>query len=267
MTANTATEVVARAMLVIAEALAGRGITVVGAENEPMAQAARSKRMKIGVFAMRRVVGVISCIVGLLLSSPGVALAQGGGVETQTTASDKIVLVIGPVEQMLMPDQARGATSGEVMVAMPGMPMPTMTMTDQGHAVNHHLEVHVFKTTGAVVKDLMPTITITDAMGNARTLSSIMAMYGVKEGQSDWHFGNHVDLPAGSYTVAVKVGNEEAVFKDVMVGAAGAAPMAMPQTTPKSGGTPVALVLAFGAMLAGIGDALRCWALARSSDP
>lgn len=150
---------------------------------------------------------------------------------SQATASYTVVLGIGPVETMLMPDQAQGATSGEVMVQMPGMPMPTMMMTDQGQLVNHHLEVHLTnKATGAVVMDQMPMITITDAMGMSRPLDA-MAMYGVTVGMSDWHFGNNVYLADGASTISVQVGNEQTVFKSVMVSAdAAMAPMPMPTT-------------------------------------
>ncbi len=150
-------------------------------------------------------------------TSAASAVAASPIAMTQTTASYKIVLGIGPVETMLTPDQAKGATSGEVMAQMPGMAMPTMMMTDQGQPVNHHLEVHITNTaTGALIKDQMPMITITDPLGKSRTLDS-MAMYGVAEGVSDWHFGNSVYLPNGTYTISVQVGNEQAVFKSLMV--------------------------------------------------
>ncbi|MGI8688335.1 MAG: hypothetical protein ACR2M3_07115 [Thermomicrobiales bacterium] len=149
-------------------------------------------------------------------TSAASAVAASPIAMTQTTASYKIVLGIGPVETMLTPDMAQGATSGEVMAPMSGMAMPTMMM-DQGQPVNHHLEVHITNTaTGTVIKDQMPMITITDPQGKSRTLDS-MAMYGVTEGVSDWHFGNNVYLPNGAYTISVQVGNEQTAFKSLMV--------------------------------------------------
>lgn len=177
-----------------------------------------------------------------------------------------MTLDLGPVETMLLPTQANGATSGEVMAQMPGMPMPVMTMTDQGQPVNRHLEVHLFnKTTGAVLESPIPTMTITDAMGKSRKLASVTAMYGAKEGTSDWHFGNNVYLPDGTYTISVQVGNEQATFKDVPVtGGTAPAPMATPTTMPKSGGMPIGLYLALGVILAGTGYGLRRRTSARS---
>src|SRR5581483_3310076 len=67
----------------------------------------------------------------------------GPGESVQTTAHYALVLSIGPVETMLMPDQTTGARSGEVMAQMPGMPMVTPATTDEGQPVNHHVEVHV----------------------------------------------------------------------------------------------------------------------------
>jgi len=37
-------------------------------------------------------------------------------------------------------------------------------------------------------------------------------MYGVKEGQADWHYGNNVSMPPGTYTVKVVVNGEQALF-------------------------------------------------------
>jgi len=173
---------------------------------------------------MRRFFFLIALIVCLVL----VAAVAASPIEmSQNTASYTIVLGIGPVETMLMPDQAQGATSGEVMAQMPGMPMPTMMPTDQGQPVNHHLEVHIANiATGAVITDRMPTITITDAQGMSRPLDAVMAMYGVTTGISDWHFGNSVYLPDGTYSIRVQVGNERTVFTSLMVtGEAAMAPM------------------------------------------
>ncbi|MGI8690381.1 MAG: hypothetical protein ACR2M3_17515 [Thermomicrobiales bacterium] len=83
-------------------------------------------------------------------------------------------------------------------------------------------------------------ITITNAMGMSRALDA-MAMYGVTAGVSDWHFGNNVYLADGAYTISVQVGNEQTVFKSVMVmSEATMAPMPMPTTPmPMVAPTPV----------------------------
>jgi hypothetical protein len=178
-------------------------------------------------------------VLAVLLAVPLIAIAANV-LQTQSTASYNVTLVIGPSETMLMPDAAKGATSGEVMAAMPGMPMGDMPTTDAGHPVNHHLEVHlVNKSNGKVVTDTPPTINITDTKtGVSRAVSPVAAMYGATAGPSDWHFGGNVYLADGTYTVAVIIAGEAATFSNVAVAGspAPAAPtptaMAMPTPAP-----------------------------------
>ena len=149
------------------------------------------------------------------------------------TGSFKIALAIGPAETMLMPSQASSAKGGEVMVQMPGMSMPAMSMMDRGQPVNHHVEAHIYdKSSGAVLDGVMPVMTITNqANGASRKIDPVMAMYGVAEGKSDLHYGGNVYLPDGTYTVTATVNNETATFKDVAVSgtrATAPAPMAAP---------------------------------------
>ena len=100
------------------------------------------------------------------------------------------------------------------MSQLPGMPM---VMTDQGRPVNHQLEVHIYdEATGTVVSKVIPKIMVTNqATAAGRPLASIAAMYDVREGQKDLHFGSNVFLPGRKYTVIVAVGDETAVFRDV----------------------------------------------------
>jgi hypothetical protein len=158
------------------------------------------------------------------------AFAQSTIQLTQQTSSYRLMLVIGPVEEMSMPNQGMGSMGGEVMAPMPGLPMPSMTTTDQGHAVNHHLEVHVYdKTSGSVVRDQVPTIALTTATGMSHPVAPVVAMYGTQQGQSDWHFGNNVYLADGTYTITVTVNGQTATFKNVAIGVA-ALPTSLPRT-------------------------------------
>jgi sorbitol-specific phosphotransferase system component IIA len=86
--------------------------------------------------------------------------------------------------------------------------------------VNRHIEVAVYdKVTGARLRSTMPRITITDRKtGRSRDLQAVTAMYDVKEGQDDLHFGDNVHLANGTYRITVSVGGERAVFKKVGVG-------------------------------------------------
>jgi hypothetical protein len=218
---------------------------------------------------------VISAIlaVWLTLIVFGQALAVVP-VLTQTTATYRVTLILGPLATMLTPDQAKTAKSGEAMVAMMGMPTPAMMMTDQGQPVNHHLELHVYnKTSGAVASDQVPTITITDLAGKSRTLSSATLLYDVAIGQSDLHFGNNVHLSDGTYTITAQIGTETAVFAGVVVATSAPAGTAMPMTAavapttvaasapvtglPRTSGVPADLAAAAGLALIGSGMMVR----------
>ncbi len=162
------------------------------------------------------------------------AAPMGATEQTQLTVTYRLVLDIGPAANMTMPP----ATSGEVMVPMPGMPMPAMNTTDQGQPVNHHVELHIFnRVTGAVVTDTMPMIS-SQATGLSRSLDNVMAMYDAAIGPADTHFGNNAYLPDGTYIFTATVGTEMATFADVAVSGgaplpAAMAPMAMSTPAPQ----------------------------------
>ncbi len=163
---------------------------------------------------------LVSFILVLTFMAPqDSGFAQNGDESTQSTAHYRITLDIGPVPTMLRPDQAASATEGEVPLSMPGMPMPTLTVTDQGRPVNRHIEVTVYdKATGARFSSPMPKITITDRKTEtSKGLQAVTAMYDVKEGRDDVHFGDNVHLANGTYRITVSVGDERAVFKKVAV--------------------------------------------------
>ncbi len=166
-------------------------------------------------------VSLVSFILALTFGPPqGSGFGQSGAERTQSTAHYRITLDIGPGATMLRPDQAASATEGEVPLSMPGMPMPTLAMTDQGRPVNRHIEVAVYdKATGARLRSAMPRITITDRKtGRSRELQAVTAVYDVTEGQGDLHFGDNVHLANGTYRITASVGGERAVFKKVAVG-------------------------------------------------
>ena len=187
---------------------------------------------------MRRIFAATLGAALLLAAAVGLAGAQTGETQyTQTGTLYKLTLTIGPVMPMLMPDQAAGAMQGEVMVPMPGMPVPQMVTTDQGQPVNHHLEVAIAdKTTGAVISNTLPAITIRNqTTGASRDLTAPAAMYDVTKGPTDLHYGNNVYLPDGTYTIIVTVTGDTVAFRDVAVSGGSAAPtMApMPAATPE----------------------------------
>lgn len=150
----------------------------------------------------------------------GNAFGDGGEARTQVTDHYRIALEIGPLTTMLMPDQASGATEGELMVGMPGIPMRTMDAMNKGQPVNRHLEVHVHdKASGTVLSTPMPMIVLTDqTTGKSRYSATLALMYDIKTGPEDLHFGQNLYLPGGTYTVTVTLGGERATFKDLSLG-------------------------------------------------
>jgi hypothetical protein len=99
------------------------------------------------------------------------------------------------------------------------MSMQQPLQADQGMAVNHWLDVHLTQAdSGAVVSDVTPTIRIVDkSTGQARDLPGVMGMSGGM-GASDFHYGQNVFLPDGTYDISVLLGpSDTAQFRDVMV--------------------------------------------------
>ena len=91
-------------------------------------------------------------------------------------------------------------------------PGAVMTMVDQGRAVNHHLEVHLFdKTTGAELKNLIPTVTIIEqATGTSYGLPNVEACLRANHRVGEPHYGDNLYLPDGRYTLTINVGGETA---------------------------------------------------------
>jgi hypothetical protein len=156
--------------------------------------------------------GFILVAVGLACL-PTIASAQSDMMtRVERTPSYDVVLSIDPV-----------ASSSSMMGHMDDQSM-TMTphMADQGMAVNHWLDIHVSRAdSGDVVNDLTPTIRITDkATGESRDLPGVMGMSSGMNA-TDFHYGQNVFLPDGTYLVTVQLGADDAAqFRDVMVMAA-----------------------------------------------
>ena len=145
------------------------------------------------------------------VAPPPASMAPTQGAEqTAKTASYRIQVLTGPL------------VMEAAMMRMSGI----MSTTDQGQPVNRHLEVHIFDiSTGAVRKDVVPTVRITDqATGTTRQLADVHAAGAAQGGAyvmaciisehrpEDRHFGDNVYLPDGSHTVTVEVDGETAAF-------------------------------------------------------
>jgi hypothetical protein len=129
-------------------------------------------------------------------------------IQNATTADYKIELGIGPTANMLMMCQVTSSTtSGEVMVASQ---MSPMSMTGN----TYHLELHVYNiNTGAaeVVPINSVGITVTNSSGTTTTIP-VAEMFDIGQGPTDFHYGNNVQLTAGTYTVDSNIGSENASF-------------------------------------------------------
>jgi len=155
---------------------------------------------------MLKRVNITAMVLGamtVLAPAPNLAMAQmspSSAVEEHTaqTASYRIKIRMGPKVTMAM---------------------ASMTVTDQGHPVNRHLEVHNFnRSTGAEVQTLVPVVRVTNqATGASRQLTNMTACRVSRHLETEPHFGDNVYLPDGTYTITVVVGAETAVFRNLVL--------------------------------------------------
>ena len=167
---------------------------------------------------MRRAVTLMA-IAGLACL-PATAFAQAAPTMlVERTPQYTVVLAIGPAEQMVSAMDAMHGMTGEVAATGSDTAMMAQHM-DQGMAANHSVNVHIALADAmTAVTDVTPTIRITDkTTGVARDLPAIMGMYSSSMGMSDFHYGQNVFLPDGTYVVSVLVGESDAAhFRDVAI--------------------------------------------------
>ena len=147
---------------------------------------------------------------GIMGGTP--AMGTTGGMQAveqeANTTSYKLQMHLGEPEKMMTAQEAKGATSGEVMVSGEmASGMGTM-------APNYHLEVAVSDIkSGAVITDKSVSIELTNDATKEKTPLQVATMYGVDKGPIEMHFGNNVALTPGAYTVKISVAGETAEFK------------------------------------------------------
>jgi len=124
---------------------------------------------------------------------------------TTETTSYKVNMRVGPEVAL------------EVM-----QPGAIMTMVDQGQAVNHHLEVHIFdRSSGAGIQTMIPDVTINQqATELSRGLPNVEACLLANHRLTEPHFGDNLYLADGPYTITVAVGNETALFQEIVIAGA-----------------------------------------------
>jgi hypothetical protein len=165
--------------------------------------------------------------------SPECRSAPSATVAEATTASYQMALALGPVEPMLTEAPASTAhpMHGEVMLRGQMVTLP-------GTTEDRHLEVHICsKTTGKVVQDAQPVITvIDDATGGTSQNVPVAVMQGAGQGVHDLHYGNNVVMqPGHAFTVLVAIGPEQATFK-VMTPSSSPGPSTTSPGSPAPGG-------------------------------
>ncbi len=148
---------------------------------------------------------------------------------TATSPKYKMVLDVNPTEAMYTAAQvaAQHPTSGEMMLRgqmtnMSGaggsastMMGSTSEMNGSGGANARHLEVHICSvSTGHVVQDAQPTITLVDhSSAGMVDKVSVAVMEGIGSGVKDLHYGNNVTMSAGhAYTVTVHLNGDTTTF-------------------------------------------------------
>jgi len=157
--------------------------------------------------------------VCLLVMMTSAAAAEMTPVKQEAqTAHYRLALQIGPTEMMYMPNEvsAKHPSDGEVMV---GGVMSTNMNMSMGMSMGmdkpntRHLEVHVYPLgKDAAVTNAKVKILVTDLAAKKTQQIAVAKMYGIKEGPSDTHYGNNVELAAGNYRVEVTVNGEKADF-------------------------------------------------------
>jgi hypothetical protein len=157
--------------------------------------------------------GLVPALAASAAPTAASMVASGcSGSMVVKTKSYVFALSIGTFQQMYSPAQvkAKHLKSGEVMVRGQMMGM-NMAMSGQ-----RHLEVHICsRSSGKVVSGAHPTITVSDLTAKGKMeMMPVAAMYGIKQGPSDYHYGNNIAMTAGhSYHVSVKLGGQTATFK------------------------------------------------------
>jgi hypothetical protein len=151
---------------------------------------------------------VLPGVAALVLTAAGAASAAGSIQQTRHVGAYGITLMVeGPVTTHMM-----GSGSGAETMA--GGKNPTCVFKGSlgpsgGKTCNHHIEVHITRN-GKVDINASVSITLTNTRTHAVSKVPIMAMFG--KDVRDYHFGNNVYVPAGTYMVSVKADTARARF-------------------------------------------------------
>lgn len=147
-------------------------------------------------------------IAALVLAGATTASAAGTYQQTKHVGAYGITLSVGKPE---MSHMMGSGMMGETMVGgknaacfLKGSLGPS-----RGTACNHHVEVHITKK-GTVDIHATVSITLTNARTHAVTHVPIMLMYG--KDVRDFHYGNNVHVPSGTYQATVNADRVKTTF-------------------------------------------------------
>lgn len=141
-------------------------------------------------------------------ANPPVGCSTSGAASSTESAGYRYVLNVGPTEEMYSKAEVAAShpKTGEVMIG------GVMSMAQGPDA--RHVEVHICsRPDGRVVVRAAPSITITDTTTGTTSALQVTTMQGVTTGESDLHYGNNVDLPAGhAFVVHVGLRGQQATL-------------------------------------------------------
>ena len=142
--------------------------------------------------------------IALLGAAPHTASAKTEKVISQQrmTKQYRLLLQIGPPESM-------GMNMGSQVCSMPGM---SMSGSKGMKTCNHHVELHVFnRKTGQPQHGLHVGI----SLRNMHSKSTIIVPVTTMGTGKDFHYGNNIYAPAGTYFVSVTVNRNPIHFNPV----------------------------------------------------
>lgn len=151
---------------------------------------------------------ILPGVVAFVLAGTSLA-AAAGTTQTKHAGAYSITLTVeGPMTAHMM---GTAGKTGETMVGgkNPACVFKGSLGPSKGTACNHHLEIHVAKN-GTTDIHATVAITLTNTKTHAVTKLPIMMMYG--KDVRDYHYGNNVYAPSGTYLVSVKADSARVQF-------------------------------------------------------
>lgn len=151
-----------------------------------------------------------AAVTATAASRPAVDCRAEPGSHLALTHRYRLVLRIGPIENMYMSYQVRAShpKHGELMIRG-RMVMPM-------HGPLHHLEVHICsRGTHVVVTRANPAIVLADNTNHGYPHKlPVAVMQGIGAGRADLHYGNNVAMPHHHrYTITVTCNHQRATFR------------------------------------------------------